>query len=307
MIRALALAANLCLIAPVAEAQTWISEFGRDHPLAGRIWQPATGEFVAEADAVAWMARARYVLLGESHDNPDHHVMQARVIRALTGMGRRPAIAFEMLDPGQQAALDRYLASGPADAAGLGRAVNWRGWPDWRYYQPIADAALAAGLPMVPANLQPGLLRSASRGDLGVLDPDMVARAGLATPLPDDVRTSMEADMAAAHCGLPTAAAAELAAAQRIRDASFAYALATAGAGGGAVLIAGSGHVRSDYGVPRALELMAPGEAVAAVAFVKVLAGWTEPEQYAAGYRADVLPFDLVWFTPGSGSGDPCG
>ena len=70
------------------------------------------------------------------------------MIRALTAAGRRPAVAFEMFTPSQAGALGRYLAAHPRDAAGLGEAVNWKasGWPAWAMYEPIARAALDAGL-----------------------------------------------------------------------------------------------------------------------------------------------------------------
>ena len=55
---------------------------------------------------MADIAAARdFVLLGEKHDNPDHHRLQAWMIDALVARGRRPAIAMEMLDAEQ--------ASGP--------------------------------------------------------------------------------------------------------------------------------------------------------------------------------------------------
>ena len=50
---------------------------GADHPLSGKVWSRAEGDFVS-GDAVGTAVRdARYVLLGEIHDNPDHHALQA--------------------------------------------------------------------------------------------------------------------------------------------------------------------------------------------------------------------------------------
>src|SRR5205823_9864624 len=118
---------------------------------------------------------------------------QARLLRALVAAGRRPAVAFEMLTPSQAAPLAHHLSARPRDAAGIGEAVNWKasGWPEWSMYRPIAEAALDAGLPIVVANLDPGRVRAASRQGVGALDPALVQRHGLDTPLPEDVRASM--------------------------------------------------------------------------------------------------------------------
>jgi hypothetical protein len=76
-------------------------------------------------------------------------------------------------------------------------------------------------------------------------------------------------------------------------------------AGDGAVLIAGSGHVRTDRGVPIYLRARAASASIAALAPLEVREGWTRPEDYAAAFGG-TLPFDWVWFTPGMGDGDPC-
>src|SRR2546426_257781 len=126
---------------------------GHDHPLTGRIWNVAQGRFVAMNALAAAVSAARFALLGERHDHPEHHEFQAWLLRRMLESGRRPAVAFEMLDTTQAPALARHLATSPRDAAGLGDAVGWRasGWPEWRLYQPIAEIALAAGLPVVAA------------------------------------------------------------------------------------------------------------------------------------------------------------
>ncbi|HEY3190091.1 MAG TPA: ChaN family lipoprotein, partial [Solirubrobacteraceae bacterium] len=103
------LLAVLAACTTVAPGVSWQSSIGREHPLVGRIWDVAARRFVDEPTVVAAITRARYVLLGEKHDNPDHHALQARLLRALTAAGRRPAVAFEMLTPVQADPLARHL------------------------------------------------------------------------------------------------------------------------------------------------------------------------------------------------------
>src|SRR5512139_1222712 len=139
---------------PIGE-RTWVSPLHRDHPLVGRIWDPRGGGFVDEGALSAAVAGADFVLLGEVHDNVDHHLLQARLVRAVLSSGRRPALAFEMLTADQQTAVDAALARAPKDPDALAKAVDWKHgrWPPFDEYRPIFAAGLEAGLPVVAANL----------------------------------------------------------------------------------------------------------------------------------------------------------
>ena len=143
----------------------------RDHPLVGQVWSPATGQFVTTDQVVAAMEGADFVLLGEKHDNSNHHGIQARLLRRLTESGRSPAVAFEMITQARQAELDDYLAASPGDAEGLGAALGWAesGWPDWAIYRPVAEAALAARAPLLAAGSERPVTRGVARGGLGSL------------------------------------------------------------------------------------------------------------------------------------------
>ena len=285
---------------------SWQSAIGRDHPLAGRIWDVRRTRFVDEATMVRALAGARFVLLGEKHDNPDHHALQARVARALVDSGRRPLMAFEMLTPSQAPALERHRAARPRDSAGLGPAVGWEqsGWPEWSWYEPIVRVAVEAWLPIVPANLDAERVRALRREGVTALDPAFVRRHAFDATLADDVRTAMSDEIREAHCGhAPAAMLPGMIAVQRARDAAMADAL-TAG-DDGAVLIAGSGHVRTDRGVPAYLQRLAPRARTASVAFVEIEPGRMEAPRYAERLGG-TLPFDYVWFTPAVDGEDPC-
>ena len=68
------------------------------------------------------------------------------------------------------------------------------------------------------------------------------------------------------HCGMPADTLGpviqQMAIGQRMRDSAFADALTRGGAAGG-VLIAGSGHTRTDRGVPWVLRQMDPAAKIA--------------------------------------------
>jgi uncharacterized iron-regulated protein len=307
--------------APAPRGGPWLSPIGRDHPLAGRVFDVERRVEIAEAELLAALAAADVVLLGESHENADHHALQARVIRSLTEGGAAPAVAFEMLSADRQPAIDEVLAGEAPTAEALRAATEWdrSGWPAFELYAPIFEAALAARLPLVGADLpREDLARVASGEPVPAL---LRARLGLDEPLPDDVRRALERDLLAAHCDkLPESELPRMVAVQRARDAALAQALLGALGGGEgregeaddappgtrAVLIAGAEHVRLDRGAPRALDRLAPGAARAALALLEVDPGQDDVwDDLAERYGPEPV-FDYVWYTPRASDEDYC-
>jgi uncharacterized iron-regulated protein len=310
--RRLALAVTLVVVGCATgpgriDLGAWQAPLGRAHPLVGRIWDVRAGRFVDSDAVVAGVVRARYVLLGERHDNPDHHRVQAALLRAMLAAGRRPAVAFEMFTADDAPVLARQLAAAPRDAAGLARAVDWKrsGWPDWSYYEPIAQAALDRDLPIVAANLAPATVRAIARGNPDALTADFKERYALDRPLPDGGQAALTAEIRDAHCGaLPADRVGSMVLAQRARDAMLADKL-LASRPDGAVLIAGEGHTRLDRGVPAYLRAREPSATIASVAPMEVRDDWTRPLDYAASLGG-TLPYDWLWFTPRMSDDDPC-
>src|SRR5215470_544423 len=121
--RLAAIAMVLALTSLANAAEPPPAGLGYDHPLTGRIWDVAQSGFVTMDAAATAVTAARFALLGERHDHPEHHQLQAWLLRRMVEAGRRPAIAFEMLDTTQALALGRHLTAAPRDAAGLGDVV----------------------------------------------------------------------------------------------------------------------------------------------------------------------------------------
>jgi len=241
------------------------------------------------------------------HDNPDHHRLQLELLEALVRDGRRPAVALEQFDRDHQAALDRARAAAPRDAGRVADAGQFdrRGW-QWPFYEPIVALALREDLPLVAANLsRRDALAVVERG-YAALGDGAAERLGLAGP-PDPAQVaSIEAAVRDGHCGkLPERVVPGMAAAQRARDAVMADALLARGSGG-AVLIAGNGHVRRDLGVPGYLAVRAPERGVLAVGIVEVAAGLDHPEAYVAPAAGAAPQFDWAVFTPRTDRPDPC-
>jgi len=281
-------------------------------PPPPRIHAVGEDRSVGERELVGRLAGARFVLLGEAHDNPEHHRLQARLLERLVLAGRTPAVAFEMLSVDRQDAVDRALAEPGADPETLRVAVAWdeSGWPPFELYAPVFEAALAAGLPIAAADLS-----ASDRAALREREPALISELGLGEPLPDDVRLALEREIEEAHCGHVTPKMLPaMVRVQRARDARLAQALlgASGGEGRHAVLIAGAEHVRLDRGVPRALARLAPGADVVSVAFLEYPRD-DAPGGPEAADRAELAeryggspPFDYIWLTEPEPREDPC-
>jgi uncharacterized iron-regulated protein len=288
-------------------APHWETTLDRGHPLTGRIWDVAAARFVDEAALVERLREVSYVAVGEQHDNPDHHHLEARVIDAIASAGKRPRVVFEMLDVAEQAKVDGALAASPGDADSLGRAVDWdhSGWPPWRLYRPVLGAAVAHGLPVVGGGIARAVTHRVAREGTSALEPAFVARFGLDVPLPVPEEAAVKREMSDAHCGLlPEGMLGPMALVQRAKDAELAERWSSGGASGG-ILVAGNGHVRSDRGAPAAFRHVSDAKFVA-VALLEVRTGVTTPGSYADGFGVQRLPFDYAWFTPRVSDEDHC-
>ncbi|RJS18008.1 hypothetical protein DRW03_25970 [Corallococcus sp. H22C18031201] len=294
--------------APPSAPRAWQAPLYRDHPLVGRIWDVAQGRFVDEPTLRESLRAARFVLLGERHDQPDHHQLQAELVRALA-KDAHPALAFEMLDTAQAPAVADALAHAPGDADALARAVDWErsGWPAWSLYRPVFVAGLEAKLPIVAANLPRAQVRQLVKEGPTALEPALRERLGLDTPVPEDEERAVRAELDRSHCGqLPEAMMGPMALAQRARDAFMADRVLAAATEAGAVLITGNGHARTDRGVPAHLARRAPRTAVRSVALVEVSPDARHPQDYAPLFDTARIPYDYVWFTPAVPEDDPC-
>lgn len=276
----------------------WTAPLQREHALVGSAWSVAEARAIGRAELEQQLAGARFVLLGETHDNPDHHRLQGELITSLAASGR-PAVVFEMLDPARQAAIDSF--EGEVDA--FAELVAWAdsGWPAWSLYRPLFAATLAAELPIYAAELGREQTRLFMVDGLGMFDPAWVERFRLAEPLPAELQSAWLDEMFASHCEMvPREHLGGMVEIQRLRDARMADAmLRGAQAQGQAILVAGGGHARSDWGVPRSIRTVAAeGESIS-VGFVAAQPDVIDPREYGAS-------FDVLVFTPDVEREDPC-
>lgn len=308
-----ALAAVLFLTFPASahSSDQWLMTLEADHPLVGKIWKPETKSFVTRAEVEKAVGGADYALLGETHNNDDHHRLQAAMVEAMVNAGKKPGIAFEMITEDKQPQLDQWRQTNPANGSGLGPSVAWdkTGWPKWRTYQPIGDVAAKTGLTVRAANLPRAMIGAIHGQGVAAIEASRRARLGLDKPLPQAAIETIRRDLFEGHCKLvPAESLSPMFGVQRARDAVLADNLVKAATATGAdsgALIAGSGHARLDHAVPFYLRQIVPGKKIVSVAFVQVTQDIQDAAGYAVGFGG-ALPFDYVWFTPRADNIDRC-
>jgi len=278
-----------------------------DHPLVGTIWDARAGRNDTRKALFAALRAARYRLLGEVHDNPDHHDFQLECLVSLGEGGIRPAVAFEQFDREFDPALQQLLAAGGATAEAVANTTNFdrKNW-GWDLYRPLIDAALRYGMPLRAANLSRPAASRVVKAGLDALG------EGRASALRIDAAWSEARDhvlreiIVEGHChALPESIVPGMVLAQRARDATLAEALLDPGPDG-AVLIAGNGHVRRDIGVPLYLRQARPDESILSIGLLEVEADMTDPAEYLAGAAGGNAQYDFVWFSPRWDRPDPC-
>jgi uncharacterized iron-regulated protein len=205
---------------------------------------------------------ADIIVVGEIHDNPSHHEIQARVVRHLQPAG----IVFEMIPQARSEIVNRLREEG-AGRSEIAEALEWEasGWPDFDLYAPILEAAPDA---RIYGAGQPGeVIRRASRERAAAAFGAEAARFGLDAALDEAEEAFLRESMAAAHCNaLPDAALDGMIEVQRLWDAALARAalraLAETGDGAQVVMIAGNGHADRDRGAPSVIARAEPAAEV---------------------------------------------
>ena len=236
---------------------------------------------------------AHFILLGEVHDNAEHHRARAQLLHELLADGRTTRVLFEQMSIGTEAA----IAEAPRNAEAVASAgrLDRKAW-QWPLHKPLFEAALAAGATLGGASLERDAVRAVMREGASAA-PTAFRPWLLDTRWTATQQATQELFIEHGHCGLlPRSQWQPMVMGQRARDAAMASAMLAAPHGERVVLLAGNGHVRRDVGVPYYLEgAGVPARDVASV-------GYTERGDDDPTHAA----FDIVFTLPAASRTDPC-
>lgn len=262
---------------------SWQSSEGRNEATLGQIRELASGRTLTPEQLVQALAEAPRVLVGEKHDNPDHHNLELWLLRALQTQRPQGSLMLEMLQTEQQPRIDAIKAQ-PTLPEDLPKALDWQeGW-SWQHYGPIVQYALTHQLPLLAADLSKVEIRQVYR--------EQPVLSGSQSNAPK-VKAQLLEEVRAGHCGLlPESQLPAMLAIQQQRDRRMAERLLASAQP--SLLIAGSYHVRKDLGVPLHLaDLQAKGA-------TKVLL------LVEAGQSVEPGAGDYVWYTAALPEQDYC-
>ncbi|MGE1092206.1 ChaN family lipoprotein [Pseudomonas zeae] len=252
-------------------------------PINGEIRDLRNGQVLTAQQLLTRLAEPERLIIGEQHDNADHHAAQLWLLRSLGEQRSQGSLLLEMLTPDQQPRVDqvRQAKTLPAELPG---ALAWEdGW-DWSFYGPIVRFALTQPYPLLAANLDSAEIRAFYR------DPPVLKGTRSNT---ESVKAVLLEQISDSHCGLlPESQMPAMLAVQQQRDRRMAERLLAAPSP--SVLLAGAWHARKDVGVP--LHVVDLGAAQAPT--VLMLA-----EQ---GAEVTAAMADYVWYTPATPKQDYC-
>lgn len=269
----------------------WQSPRERDHAQVGQIIDLHNGHEITLNALVQVLAAAPLVLLGEKHDNFDHHALQLWLLQTLDAQRKQGALVMEMFTVNQQetvSAVQKQVRVGnlPDDVPA---ALEWHtGW-DWQQYGELVTYALQQPYPLLAANLNRDAL-------MGIYRNPPVLQGSASTAV--EVSQRLSEQIRESHCNkLPEKQVPAMLAVQQQRDRSMAQVLLNAPRP--ALLIAGAYHVRYDLGIPLHLQdlqsLDAPDkDAQKVLIFAEV------------GQEFEPSSADFVWYTPAVPEKDYC-
>lgn len=276
MMRGVALA--LLLLSPLAWAEA----------LEGKIWDLKQEQFLTAEMLFERLPTGGWLLLGEQHDHPQHHEIQAQWLKQLAQRQQLGAVALEMADHSQQPALDAARGRGQTITP---EAIQWKqGW-DWALYESVVRTALDVSMQVVATDLTRDTQRQAYR--------EGAPKGELETEHADFMRDLLHES----HCGqMPTSGLDGMRQVQLARDQAMAEQLdkhAIAGRIG--VMLTGGIHARRDLGIPRWQQ-----SPLVSVLMISVEDGKEQPEDYIPKGLSGYTPVDYLLFTDAIPERDYC-
>ena len=274
-----------------ADSKQWQSEFFQDHPLVGKIYDVNKREFINEKQLLLLINNDKYILVGEKHDNPDHHIIEQKVLDSILSRKTVPVV-FEMLneqhiDGIKKLSRDETLSS-------VKKKLSW-GPKDWKWddYGSLFLSVVLSESELVAGNISKSISMKIYMGEAGLLEEESRFES-MSAPTADQKARIMD-DIYESHCEMMERTKLKpMQTIQLAKDASMASAMVTNNPDTGAVLIAGGFHTRKDISVPVHLKSLDPDGSQVVLRIIEI-----DPDMKQASEYEDMLQVsDYIWFTP---------
>lgn len=204
------------------------------------------------------LSKYRVIIVGESHDRYEHHLLQLDVIKAIHNSAPKIAIGMEMFQRPFQPVLDQYIKGEIDETTMLEQTEYFKRWRfDYRLYAPILRYAREHGIPLIALNISKDITDQISEDGLDSLSAD------LKNQLPKHIErnnAAYDARIGAVFAGHPGADKKDI---QRFRDIQLIWDEGMAETAANylsrhpaskMIILAGAGHVAYRDGIPNRLE-----------------------------------------------------
>ncbi len=245
-------------------------------------------------DLIVAIHDADIILLGEIHDNLLHHRARADLISKIQSKGF--AIVSEHLFSGGEITYSGKLLE---DLETIG--FNKKAW-SWPVHEVLYKKFEEFNLPVFGGNLSEKDINNIYAGR-GFSQSDKLTPMVKRSVLDSQSKEKLLNDLVVGHCGVVEEDLLSfMFKIQRYRDASMAYIASKVAP---AIVIAGNGHVRRDYGVPQILKKMNPSSNVISITFLEIdkLSQTTDNLIKKLFKDADT---DYIWLTEAVSRVDQC-
>ena len=219
----------------------------------GTIVDIRTGYDVDRATLFDHLARVQVVYVGETHDNPDSHKVEAEVLRALADRHPDLAVGLEMISRDHQSLLDDWIA-GRLSEKEFARRWSQLWHPGYRAYQEVLTTARDRHIPLLALNAPQGLVREVSRHGLKDLPDDLAAQLPREMDTDDPYHRAKTEAIFGGHAHVGDIK--DFYPAQVLWDETMAETAAdylTNHPGSHLLILAGGYHVEQGVGIPRRL------------------------------------------------------
>ncbi|HHU3405896.1 TPA: ChaN family lipoprotein, partial [Escherichia coli] len=123
----------------------------------GQIYDLHSGKIISSSELLADLATAQHLIIGEKHDNAEHHQIELWLIQNLLIQRPQGSVLLEMLTSEQQPRVNQvkcWLKDNPVVRdSRVQELLNWqKGW-SWEMYGDIVMQLLRGPYPLLNANI----------------------------------------------------------------------------------------------------------------------------------------------------------
>ena len=237
---------------------------------------------------------ADIILLGEIHDNLFQHRARADLISRM--QNKEFAIVSEHLVSGSEITYSGRLLE---DLETIG--FNKKAW-SWPVHEVLYKKFEEFNLPVFGGDLSKKDINNIYKGR-GLSQSDTLTPILKRSALDNQSKDKLLNDLVLGHCGVVEEDFLSfMFKVQRLRDASLAYIASKVAP---AIVIAGNGHVRRDYGIPQILKKMNPNSNIISIAFLEIDKPSEMTDNLIKKFSKDV-DTDYIWLTEAVSRVDPC-